>query len=115
MPQEVKENIVPGIAHITREDESDEAADDDMTEMVAFVRDNPCMFALMASTLQPACDHKDDMDIAQTLTGFAHVASDIKWKPKFTDDENWALSSIAFNAWKQFQLTKHGWYIEDPT
>ena len=55
------------------------------------------------------------MDVAQTLTEFAHVASDIQWEPKFTGDKNQALSSIASDAWKQFQLTEHGWYVEDPT
>ena len=82
--------------------------DDNMTKTVTFTKDNPHVFALMANTLQPTRDHKDEMDIAQTLTEFAHVASDIQWKPKFMDDKNWALSSIAPDAWKQFQLTEHG-------
>ena len=55
------------------------------------------------------------MDVAQILTEFAHVASDIQWEPKFMDDKNRALSSIASDAWKQLQLTEHGWYVEDPT
>ena len=55
------------------------------------------------------------MDVAQTLTEFAHVASDVQWEPKFTGDKNRALSSIASDAWKQFRLTEHGWYVEDPT
>ena len=50
MPQKVKDHIVSGAAHITREDKSDESADDDMTETVAFARDNPHAFALMANT-----------------------------------------------------------------
>ena len=102
MPQEVKDHIISGAAHVAREDESDKSADDDMTETVAFARDNPCAFTLMANTLQPTHDHKDEMDVAQTLTEFAQVASDIQWEPKFTDDKNWALSSIASDAWKQF-------------
>ena len=51
MPQEVKDHIVLGTAHVTRKDESDESADDDMTETVTFARDNPHAFALMANTL----------------------------------------------------------------
>ena len=97
MPQEVKDHIVSNAALVTREDESDESVDDNVTEMVAFPRDNPCTLALMANTLRPARDHKDE------------------WEPKSKDDKNWALSSIASNAWKQFRLMEHGWYIEDPT
>ena len=89
--------------------------DDDMAETVTFTRENPHMFALMANTLRPTHGHKDKMDIAQTLTEFAHVASDIQWELKFMGDKNWALSSIASDAWKQFRLTEHGWYVEDPT
>ena len=55
------------------------------------------------------------MDTAQTLTEFAHVASDIQWEPNFTDDKNWALGFIASDAWKHFQLMEHGWCVEDPT
>ena len=44
-----------------------------------------------------------------------HVASDTQWELKFTGDKNQALSSIASDAWKQFQLMEHGWYIKDPT
>ena len=55
------------------------------------------------------------MDIAQTLMEYAHVASDIQWELKLTDDKNWALSSMASNAWKQFRLTEHDWYVEDFT
>ena len=40
------------------------------------------------------------MDVAQTLTESAHVASDIQWELKFMDDKNQALSSIASDAWK---------------
>ena len=112
MPQEVKDHIISGAAHVVREDELDELAVGDMTKTVAFARDNLCTFALMANALQPACDHKDEMDVTQTLMEFAHVASDIQWEPKFTDDKNWALSSIVSNAWKQFRLTEHGWYVQ---
>ena len=91
MPQEVKDHIISGTAYVTREDESDESVDDDMTEAVAFAKDNPHVFALMANTLRPTCDHKDKMDVAQTLMEFAHVASDIQWEPKFTGDKNQAL------------------------
>ena len=115
MSQEVKDHIISGAAHVVREDKLDELADDDMTKTVTFTRDNPCVFALMTNTLQPTCDHKDEMDVAQTLMEFAHVASDIQWELKFMDDKNWALNSIASDAWKQFQLTEHGWYVEDPT
>ena len=82
MPQEVKDHIISGTAHVTRENESDELADYDMTKTVALTRDNPHAhaFTLMANTLQPTCDHKDEMDVAQTLTEFAHVASDIQWE-----------------------------------
>ena len=55
------------------------------------------------------------MDVAQTLPEYAHVASDIQWEPKLTDDKNQALSSMASDAGKQFRLVKHGWYVEDPT
>ena len=55
------------------------------------------------------------MDVAQTLMEFAHVASDIQWEQKFMDGKNWVLSSIASDAWKQFRLTEHGWYVKDPT
>ena len=82
-----------------------------MTKTVAFTRDNPRVFALITNTLQPTHDHKDEMDIAQTLTEFAHVASDIQWELKFRGDKNQALSSIALDAWKQFQLTEHGWLV----
>ena len=51
MPQEVKDHIVSGAALVTREDELDKLADDNVTEMVAFARDNPRTFALMANTL----------------------------------------------------------------
>ena len=115
MPQEVKDHIISDAAHVAREDESDKLADDDMTETVAFARDNPHAFALMANALQPTCDHKDEMDVAQTLMEFAHVASDIQWELKFMGDKTWALSSIASEAWKQFQLTEHGWYVKDPS
>ena len=102
MPQKVKDHIVSGTAHVMREEKSDELADDNMTKTVTFTRDNPHVFALMANTLQPTCDHKDKVDIAQTLMGFAHVASDIQWEQKFMDDKNQGLSSIASDAWKQF-------------
>ena len=115
MPQEVKDHIISGIAHVVREDKSDESADDDMTEIVTFTRDILCAFALMANALQPTCDHKDEMDIAQTFMEFAHMASHVQWEPKFMDDRNRALISIASDAWKQFRLMEHGWYIEDPT
>ena len=118
MPQEVKDCIVSGTTHVTREDELDELDElenDDMTEIVTFARDNPHMFALMANTLQPAHPHNDKMDIAQTLMECAHVASDIQWELKLMDDKNWALSSMASNAWKQFRLTEHDWYVEDFT
>ena len=69
-----------------------------MTKIVTFARDNPRTFALMANTLQPTCDHKDEMDVAQTLMEFAHVASDIQWEPKSTDDKNQALSSMHGNS-----------------
>ena len=62
----------------------DESADDDVTETVAFARENPRKFTLMANALGPARDHKDE------------------WEPKSKDDKNWALSCIASNAWKQF-------------
>ena len=55
------------------------------------------------------------MDVTQTLTEFAHVASDIQWELKFTGDKNQALSSIASDAWNQFQLMEHDWYVKDPT
>ena len=61
--KEVKDCIVSGVAHITKEDELDELADDNITEIVAFARDNLCMFALMENTLQHACDHKDKIDV----------------------------------------------------
>ena len=51
MPQEVKDHIVSGVAHVMREDKSDKSADDDMTETVAFTRDNLHTFALMTNTL----------------------------------------------------------------
>ena len=51
MPQEVKDHIVSGVAHITKEDKSDKSADDSTTEIVTFTRDNLHMFALMANTL----------------------------------------------------------------
>ena len=82
MPQEVKDHIVSGAALIAREDESDESADDDVTETVAFARENPRTIALMANAPRPARYHKDE------------------WEPKSKDDKNWALSSIASNAWK---------------
>ena len=97
MPQEVKDHIVSGAALVAREDELDKLADDDVTKTVAFARDNPCTFTLMANTLWPAHDHKDE------------------WEPKFKDDKNQALSSITSNAWKQFRLMEHSWYVEDPT
>ena len=115
MLQAVKDHIVSSAAHVAREDELYESADDNMMETVAFTRDNLSAFTLMANALQPTHDHKDKMNVAQTLTEFAHVASDIQWEPKFTGDKNRALSSIALDAWKQFQLTEHGWYVEDPT
>ena len=96
MSQEVKYHIVSDTALVAREDESDESADDNVTKMVTFARDNPHTFTLMANALRPARDHKDE------------------WEPKSKDDKNWALSSIASNAWKQFRLMEHGWYIEDP-
>ena len=96
MPQEVKDHIVSGAALVAREDKLDESVDDDVTETVAFARHNLRTFALMANALRPTHDHKDE------------------WEPKFKDDKNWALSSIASNAWKQFRLTEHGWYVEDP-
>ena len=43
MLQEIKDHIVSGIAYITNEDESDESADDDTTEIVAFARDHVCL------------------------------------------------------------------------
>ena len=51
MPQEVKDHIVSGTALVTREDKSDKLADDNVIETVAFARDNPRTFALMANTL----------------------------------------------------------------
>ena len=51
MPQEVKDLIISGPAHVAREDESDES-DDNMAETVAFARENPHTFVLMANTLQ---------------------------------------------------------------
>ena len=93
MPQEVKDHIVSGTALVVREDELNELVDDDVAKMVTFTRDNLHTFTLMANALQPALDHKDEMGVAQTLTEFAHVASDIQWEPKFKDDKNWALSS----------------------
>ena len=52
MPQEVKDCIISDTAHVVREEEeSDKSADDDMTEIVTFARDNPCIFALMAQIL----------------------------------------------------------------
>ena len=102
MPQEVKDHIVSGTAHVVRENESDELADDNMTKTVTFATNNLGAFALMANTLQPTCDHKDKMDVAQTLKEFANVASDIQWELKFMDDKNQTLSSIASDAWKQF-------------
>ena len=51
MPQEVKDHIVSGAAHVAREDKLDESADDDMTKTVTFARDNLHTFALMANTL----------------------------------------------------------------
>ena len=114
MPQEVKDLIVSGAAHVVREDKLDKL-DNNMAETVTFARENPHMSVLMANTLQPTRDHKDKMDIAQTLTEFAHVASDIQWELKFTSDKNQALSSIASDQWKQFQLTEHSWYVKDPT
>ena len=77
MPQEVKDLIISSAAHVMREDKLDES-DDDMAETITFARENPHMFTLMANTLQPTCDHKDEMDVAQTLTEFAHIASDIQ-------------------------------------
>ena len=50
MPQEVKDLIVSGAAHVAQEDELDES-DDDMAETVAFARENLHTFALMANTL----------------------------------------------------------------
>ena len=62
MPQEVKDHIVSGAALVVREDELDELADDDVTETVAFARDNPRTFALMANALRPARDDKDEWE-----------------------------------------------------
>ena len=104
LPQKVhpSQTFQTSLTSTAREGESDELVDDNMTKTAAFTRDNPCMFALMANTPQPACDHKDKIDVSQTLTEFSHVASDIQWEPKFADDETQALSSIASDAWKQF-------------
>ena len=60
MPQEVKDHIVSGTAHVAREGELDKLADDDMTETVTFTKDNPHTFALMANTPQPIHDHRDN-------------------------------------------------------
>ena len=70
MPQELKDHIVSGAALIAREDKSDKSADDNVTETVAFARDNPHTFALMANALRPAHDHKDE------------------WEQKSKDDKN---------------------------
>ena len=51
MPQEVKDHIMSDVAHIAREDKSDESADDNTTKMVTFARDNLCMLVLMANAL----------------------------------------------------------------
>ena len=50
MPQEVKDLIVSGTAHVAREDKLDKL-DDNMAETVAFTRDNPHAFTLMANAL----------------------------------------------------------------
>ena len=45
MPQEVKDHIVSGTAHVIREDESDESENDDMTKIVTFARtNNVCIY-----------------------------------------------------------------------
>ena len=51
MPQEVKDHIVSSAALVMREDKLDKLADDDVTETVAFARDNLHMFTLMAYAL----------------------------------------------------------------
>ena len=51
MLQEVKDHIVSGAALVAREDELNKLADDDVIKTVAFARDNPCTFTLMANTL----------------------------------------------------------------
>ena len=76
MPQEVKDCIISGAAHVVREDELDGSADDDMTEIVVFTRDNPHTYALMANALQPVCDHRDKTNITQEFTENTHIALD---------------------------------------
>ena len=49
MPREVKDHIVSGTALVARE--LDKLADDNVTETVAFARDNLHTFALMANAL----------------------------------------------------------------
>ena len=73
MLQEVKDHIVSGAALVAREDESDESADDNVMEMVAFARDNPHTFALMANALQPTHDHKDEWEQNLTMTKIGHL------------------------------------------
>ena len=51
IPQEVKNHIVSGAAHVVREDKLDKLVDDNLTETVAFTRDNPRAFTLMANAL----------------------------------------------------------------
>ena len=49
MPQEVKDSIISGTALTAKENETE--LTNKVTKMVAFARDNPHMFALMANTL----------------------------------------------------------------
>ena len=65
-------------------------------------------------TLTHTHNHTDKTDITQDFTEHAHIASDTQWEQKLTDNKNCTLSSMGSNAWKQFKLMGHGWYVEDP-
>ena len=59
---------------------------DDMTKLVIFTRDNPHTFALMANTLQPVRDHRDETNITQEFTEYTHIALGISSTSSFNSE-----------------------------
>ena len=134
MPQEINDRIISGAAHISRDAESDESMDEDnMAEMFSFAKENLHMFALMVNAFSPTKDCKHDAKCTREFTEFAHATlemthpdmssnSKTQWE-KGGQESNvnsekrggqHALTSMASDAWKEYKLTNHDWYNEDP-
>lgn len=92
MPQEIKDNIVSGAGLIAREDETKPT--EEVAKMVAFARDNPCMFALMANTLRSGYDHPNQPTITQNPMEAAHLVGNIPPIPSFSPDVQWEQTGV---------------------